>query len=239
MAGNKTLNENKATSQKPLKKRVYRLKLEIDIFAMINEGTERIERGLQISVKDSDIYFDKYDDKDFLKQYFEDEYDFFSKRCFNDLKAFLALLRREIGFNQVGTQEEREKFIQNYLRVFEKGLRKRLNSARGRPKTKKENQLLKLLKSEEVYSFVKEVRDAIEAIQDRNGKITKTAIAEELFSPNHSNPLLAFNRKLKDYCLNFDNVIKSITHEEYLYENLVEPLMKQIEEKHNNKSREI
>ncbi len=62
MAGNKTLNENKATSQKPLMKRVYRLKLEIDIFAMINEGTERIERGLQISVKDSDIYFDKFDD---------------------------------------------------------------------------------------------------------------------------------------------------------------------------------
>lgn len=239
MPEKKSPSENKISSQKPSKKRVYRLKLEIDIFAMLNEENQRIERGLQISVKDSDIYFDKFDDENFLKQYFEDEYDFFSKRCFNDLKTFLALLRREIGFNQVGNTDEREQFIQSYLKAFEKRLRKRLNSVRGRPKTKRENQLLKLLKSDEVYSFVKEIRDAIEAIQLRNGKITKTAIAEELFPPNHSNPLLAFNRKLKDYFLNFDNVIKSITHEEYLYENLVEPFLKQVEEKHNNKSGEI
>lgn len=230
--------KKQSSSRKPYKKRVYRLKLEIDIFAMLNEETERIERGLQISVKDSDVYFDNLDYNICLRMFLEDEYDFFSRRCFNDLKVFLALLRWEVGYNQLGDFANREVIIANCLKGFEKRLRKRLNSIRGRPKEKRENELSKLFKSEEVFSFVKEIQDVIFSILDRDEKPTKTNIADNLF-PNHSNAILAFNRKLKKYYLDYDNVIKSITHEEYLYENLVAPLIKKIEEKHNNNLGEI
>lgn len=213
------------------RKRVYKIKLEIDIFAVINEETEKIERGLQISLKDSEIYFDKFADDDFLKQYFTDEFDFFSSRCFKELKIFLVFLKYEIGFNQVGNEIEREEFIRKYLNAFEKGLRKRLKSTRGRPK--KEYSLFELLDSIDVDLFVFAVFQAISKLEDAGQKSTKTAVASELY-PLNSNPVQTFNRKLKLFQITFEDILSK----KPLYIDKLETYINQGKE-NNNKSGEI
>lgn len=225
MARQKQSEENTTSRHKSIKKRVYRIKLEIDIFAMFNDNDKRIERGLQISLKDSETYFNQFDDDNFLKQYLEDEFNFYStNRCFDDLKVFMAMQRRELGFNQVGKREDREELIQKWLQAFEKRLRKKYKAVRGAPKQKKYS-VIELLTQKIPANFIDQVAEAVFDMQkESDKKLTKTAIAEKLF-PNHSNALLAFNRKLEEYSLSYDNLIKSILEEEYIYEDKIKPLL--------------
>ncbi len=198
------MTEKKAPKPKTGKQRAYRIKLELEFRAMSEFENNKIDRSLTISLKDSEKYFESFEDA-FIRQYFADEFDFFSNRCFNDLKIFLALLRREIGFNQVGNLADREELIKNYLRAFEKGLRKRLRSVRGRPK--KDFSGDEFFLSDDAMSFAKNMFQAVKSLEEEGTIISKSAVSAAVF-PDSSNPLQAMHRRLKRFDLSFDNFVK-------------------------------
>lgn len=212
----------KVPKDRSTRKRAYRIKLEIDIRVMIDQENNKIDRGLQISLKDSEKYFESLDDE-FLRNYIADEFDFFSNRCFDDLKIFLAYLRSEIGYNQIGNVSDREVFIQNCLQAYEKGMRKRLKSNKGRPKV--EYSFAELLDSVEVDLFVFEIFNAIRKLELDGSKIRKASVARELFN-FHSNPAQALDRKLKQFQLTFYEILTHYLNKTGLYNDRLDEMLK-------------
>ncbi len=217
------------------KKRAYRIKLELDFQVMADEGNKIIDRALVITPKDSETYFDNFESA-FLKQLFASEFAFFSEKSFGELRKLIILLHREVCFNQVGKRADREQFIKNSLAVVEKGMRNRLSGSRGRPK--KEYSLFDLLESTEVDFFVVEILQAIQAIEDKKGKVTKTSVANELYKYN-SNPVQAFTRKLNQFQLTFAQVVKCLGNKEPLYGERLDSWIRERSKFSNNKSKGI
>ncbi|MGI8670393.1 MAG: hypothetical protein ACR2J3_11210 [Aridibacter sp.] len=186
------------------KKRAYRIKLELDFMVMADEENKKIDRALVISLKNSQTYFDNFE-SEFLKELFNSEFEFFSDKGFGAMRELIMLLHRELIFNQAGIKgkPEREKFIKKSLAIIEKGIRQRLKGNRGRPKTA--YSFFELLNSTDVDLFVADVLNAISEVEKEKPKITKTSVAEKLF-PYNSNPLQAFNRKLKQFQITFEDI---------------------------------
>jgi hypothetical protein len=209
------------------KKRAYRIKLEIDIAVMADEENIKLERGLQVSLKDSEIYIENFNNP-FLKKLFSNEFDFFAKSGLSAIREMILTLHSEVIFNVKGKKAEREQFITDALAQIEKGIRQRLKSVRGRPKTS--YTLFELLNSIEVDLFLVDVLKAIHGIE--SDKITKTSVADKLF-PYNSNSLQAFNRKLKQFQFTFEEILEN----KPLYAKRLEDWISA--EKNNNKSGEV
>lgn len=106
--------------------------------------------------------------------------------------------------------DERESSIKIMLEEFEKELRKRLPTPKGRIPTKQRSDFSKLKRD-----FIGKCLKSFEELKLKQAKLNKNQLAKKMFRGD--NPLLLLNRKLKDFDLSFEEIM-----EKYMNKNLPE-----------------
>jgi hypothetical protein len=97
--------------------------------------------------------------------------------------------------------DKRESSIKIMLEEFEKELRKRLPTAKGRVPTKQRNDF-NLLRS----NFINECKKILAELESKKARLNKNQLAKKMFRGD--NPLLLLNRKLKDFDLTFEEILQ-------------------------------
>lgn len=197
------MNETNESGSFP-KKQAYRVRLELDFKTWVTEETWEFHRSLQITALEAEDHSPTFSNP-ILKLAIKSEREYFSGKCFDDIRIHCAQLVNEQIFNLAGQPSDREKLVKIRVNNFQKGLRSRLKGDRGRPEVGRNDDDATIARK--ARDFEMELRKIVADLRSHGKKITKSAVAAKKF-PHNSNPLQTLNRGLKAHRVSFDSLLE-------------------------------